>query len=244
MTSPARRRSLIRGDGLTAGVVLVLSGTGAWCAALVHLMPKGGALLGGLALVGAGLALIAHERRAWRALLHEVAAPWRGHDPGPSPVPWIADAVWRQKNTYDPALDAPSDLLAEIDPLVRPFSAGVEPGEAVREPVLRPVADSEKELTPTEGPVGDPPEPGTAEAVRTRLEGTPGRAIVVSPRWPVCCGRPATLEGLRMEDRHPACTWLPPDGPEAERDPGAAPRGTHSWRCRACGRRYATDPAW
>jgi hypothetical protein len=91
-------------------------------------------------------------------------------------------------------------------------------------------------------PDGAPvPEPGDAATLKAALDATPGRFVAVEPRWPVCCGRPATLERDRPDGERGRALHLPAS-PGAVDDPAAS--GIHGFQCRACGRRYTTDPGF
>jgi hypothetical protein len=248
MTAPARgswaRAVAIRGDATQVGIALwlgvALLAAAAVSGALAPAVAAGGAAGAGLA----GLALVRWNRAAWRGLLVEVATAHRDDDPGDSPVPWVSDAVWRGRNRFDPELDAPAVLAAEVDRTLRPFDREVR-GEAVREPTLRPVSDAERDLAPAGEPLAEGAWPplGDADALRALLTSTPGRFLMTSPRWPVCHGRLSVLIGLRDADRPADATWLPPVVADVEAEP-VGPRGQHSFRCAVCGRAWATDPAW
>ena len=97
-----------------------------------------------LALMPVGAALVWWARRAYGRLLGEVVRTWAEHDPGPSPVAWIADEVWRQRNRFDPELDAADELRSQIDRSVRPFRDAAQ--GAFESPTLRPVSDAERGL--------------------------------------------------------------------------------------------------
>jgi hypothetical protein len=154
--SPRLREAVIRGDVAAGGLVLVMSG-----AVLGAVWLSGAGLLPGLlalALVPTGVALVWWARRAYGRLLGEVVRTWAGHDPGPSPVPWIADGVWRQRNRFDPELDAADELRSQIDRSVRPFRDAAQ--GAFESPTLRPVSDAERGLAATGAPSDGPRPPG------------------------------------------------------------------------------------
>jgi hypothetical protein len=232
------RHAVIRGDATAGGIALVV------VAAVVGVsgVGVGPKIAGGLLLVG-GLALVRWSRARWRELVAEVVRRHSGVDPGASPAPWISDAVWRKHNRFDPVLDAHNELLAEIDPLLPRFGQGTT--RAFEGVALRPVADSERALAPVdpEAADGPAPEPDTADRLLAALAATPGRLIGVGVRFPVCCGRPSTLVSTGAEDRVAGAAFLAEHagGELGQADPL---RGQHGFRCRACGRRYATDPAW
>jgi hypothetical protein len=241
-SSPLVRRLVVRGDAIAASLMLCFAGGLTFGGLVLGAVSMGPGLLGAVA-IGAGLLGLRWSRQAYRALLAEVVTRFAGHDPGPSPVPWVGDAVWRAKNRFDPFLDAPNELLAEVDPMFPGF--GKDGGRGVLQPVLRPVGEDERML------VAAPPAPevevvtpsGEAGHLLERLAATPGRTLVVSPRWPVCCRQLTVLVGLndvaRPEEAIYLGEQLPIDG--AGRPGG---QGQHSYRCGRCGRAYATDPAW
>lgn len=233
-----KRAAVIRGDVTTVGVVLVVSAVASLAAAVVDGAPSW-LPLASIPLAVAGAALVVAGRRGWRQLLVEAAARHVDFDPGPSPVAWIDEVVWRSRNRFDPPLDAPTLLWAEVDPLVPTF--GQDATGAFTEPTLRVVTTEERALaTPSDvdATLPVPPE-SDAVAALASLVGTPGRFIAVAPRWPVCCARLTTLEAIGADVDVASLFVLP-------REPGAdAPSSaTHAFRCRACGRRYGTDPAW
>jgi hypothetical protein len=229
------RRAVVRGDLAALGVLLVVSGLVAAVAA-----GRLGAALG-LPAALVGVLLVRWARRSRRALLTEVARAHLGFDPGPSPVPWIADDLWRAHNGFDPELDAPGLLVAEVEPGLPAF--GRDATGAFTNVILRPVTPEERSLAPVEPvPAGTPvPEPGDADALKAALDATPGRFVAVEPRWPICCGRPATLERDRPDGGRTRALHLPPSPGSVE---AGSASGIHGFRCRACGRRYATDPGF
>lgn len=241
MTAPPRgaflRRVAIRGDATQLGLLLVVL---AFLGVVIG-ATTGPGLLAMLAVPTAlgGLVLVRWGRRLYRAALAEAAAPFLDHDPGPTPVLWISDAVWRARNGFDPSLDAPMLLLAEVDPDVHKVF-GSDADGAFRDPVLRRVTDAERDDTPVAHGREDAPPPGDDEALLQALRDTPGRLVAVSPRWPVCCGRLTTLVALTTDALPDGARWLAAD-PEAPVGEGP---GQHGYVCRACGRAYATDPAW
>lgn len=243
MTPPAPgstwRWVVIHGDASAIGLIACLGGAGLSVAAFAAGWPLGWAALG-LALASGGTALVAWTRRAWLALLDDVRARHAGDDPGDSPVPWVADRVWREANGFDPVLDAPMVLRAEVQPSLRVYPH--DEGPAVVDPVLRPVSDAERELQPAQ-PIaeGTPPPSADADGLRASLVGTPGRFVVLGPRWPVCCGRLSTLTARTPRADERAIT-LPAQG-MADGDPHTPP-GLHTYACPACGRVWRTHPTW
>jgi len=200
------------------------------------------AVVGGGVVSGAGVLVLIHARRTWLSLVDAVRAAHAHDVPDPSPVPWVDDRLWRAANGFDPDLDASMILRAEVEPGLVVYPHDV--GPAIREPLLRPVGDAEQALAspapvPDEAPV---PEPGDLAALRTALEeATVGRFLVLAPRWPVCCGRLSTLTA-RTADPHDGSLYLP-GGRNADGNP-EGPIGQHTYQCRACGRRYRTEPHW
>jgi hypothetical protein len=227
---------VIRGDATAAGIslgviglVVGVSSVGVW--------PKVAAAV----LIGAGVWTVRWSRAAWRVLVGEVVQRFAHVDPGPSPVAWVSDAVWFKHNRFDPELDAMNELLAEVDALLPRFGEG--PGLSFHTPVLRPVADNERELVAAGTPTEPVPPRGTGDALLADLTTTPGRQIGVGIRFPVCCGRLATLVSTSPQDRDPGAVFLSEHAgmDRSDLDPT---RGLHGFLCRACGRRYATDPVW
>ena len=234
------RRAVIRGDLASVSIAAGLASLG------LMLLPALGYSVAwaGLGLLGAiaSVGLLQAHLRAYRRLLDEVVLAHAGHDPGPSPVPWVDDAVWREKNRFDPSLDARVVLMAEIDPDVAAFGRDATGG--VRDPALRLVTDAERELRAKgAAALGEAPPVGPAEEQLERLRSTPGRLLLLSPRWPLCCGSLATLIAVRQDARPRDALYLPPTPITDLPDPPDA-RGVHSYRCRRCGRAYATDPVW
>lgn len=93
-----------------------------------------------------------------------------------SPVPWIADSVWRR--------------------LYRPLGAHrVAPRPVVVRPELIAVEDSDRERAPTLARAANErlPPAGALEAQRRRLLQLKGSGGIHAPVWPVCCERLATL---------------------------------------------------
>lgn len=235
------RAAVIRGDVTSTGLVLLLAGLAGTLVSAAGVIPGA---LGALCAVGAaaGVLLIYVGRRAWREMLREVAAHHAHFNPGDSPVPWLSDELWRERNRFDVALDAPMLLMAEVDPMVPAF--GSDATGAFTEPVLRPVTPEERGLAAVDEVPPDAPVPDALDVDGTvaALGATPGRFITVAPRWPICCGRLATLEAVTSAGRHERALYLPPQAGQAAEE--VAGRGSHSFQCRACGRRYATDPGW
>lgn len=236
------RAMVIRGDLTSLGLAVALGGVAAGVGALLGELPLVPTLVGGAVATLCGAALVRWSRARWRAMLAEVIAAHDADTPGPSPVPWIDDALWRSVNRFDPEIDAAGLLVASIEPGRAAF--GTDATGAFTEPVLRPVADEERELaTPAAVPDdAPPPRRGDAPTLQAELAGTPGRFIAVGPRWPVCCTGLATMVSHRAADRDPAALFLAPPGAGEEVD--RTGRGLHGFQCHACGRRYATDPTW
>lgn len=245
MTTPApgswHRWAVIRGDLAAVGLLSLVGGTIVAGASLLAVLPAW-AVVPGLVVAALGALAMVHARAAWLGLVEEVRDRHADDDPGSSPVAWVDDGVWRQRNGFDPALDAPMILRAEVEPELRVYPRDV--GPAIREPVLRPVSDAEQSLA-TEEPVADglpvPSAGDRAALLRALEEETEGRFLVLAPRWPVCCGRLSTLVALTA-DPHDGSLFLPA-GSHADADPHG-PIGQHTFQCRACGRRYRTEPAW
>lgn len=228
------RAAVIRGDVTALGVAL--AGFGLLPAVTMQGPDQAGA---GLVVALAGVVLARWGVLAKRALLAEVRVCFADHDPGPSPVPWIGEDLWRARNRFDPGLDAGDVLLAEVDPDIRPF--GEDARGAFSLPTLRPVSAAEREATPTGEPLAPAPEPGEPEALLERLLTTPGRFVALEPRWPVCCDRLAVL--LATESAGPRPDPVTPLPPVPDRDLPTG-EGLHAYRCAICGRAYATDPRW
>lgn len=230
------RHAVIRGDVTAAGISLGVIGLVVGVSG-VGVGPK----VAGAVLIGGGAWIVRWSREAWRALVAEVVLRFAHVDPGLSPVPWVSDAVWIKHNRFDPELDAMNELLAEIDPLLPRFGDG--PGLAFHAPVLRPVADNERDLVAPGTPSEPAPPRGTVDAITADLTTTPGRQIGVGVRFPICCGRLTTLVSTSPQDRDPGAVFL---AEQAGTDVSGIDhtRGLHGFMCRACGRRYATDPAW
>lgn len=230
------RRAVIRGDVAATGIALGV------LAAVIGVSGVGvGPKVAGLVLLVAGLGIVGWSRRRYRELLVEVAQRFAGHDPGPSPVVWVSDAVWRARNGFHPVLDAANELVAEVDDTMPRFGAPTTRG--LEAPVLRPVSDNERALVAAGAPSEPLPPAGTGAELLGLLQGTPGRLIGVGVRWPVCCGRLAVITSTTPEERAPGAVFLPEHAGQEAWDVDAR-RGLHGFECRACGRRYATDPAW
>jgi hypothetical protein len=234
------RQVVIRGDIVALGIVMVAGGLMALASPLLG--HPGWLSVVGLVSVAGGLGAIRWARKAYGILISAVVERFADHDAGPSPVPWVSDELWRSKNRFDPELDAINELIAEVDEF-HPHFDEVK-GQAIREPELRPVSDNERDLvTPPAEPTGLPEGPkGSADALVEALTSTPGRSLVIAPRWPVCCQRLTVLVALAEAQRPSDAKFLTQD---VSADAWQAdPRGQHSFRCGTCGRAYATDPAW
>lgn len=235
------RNILIRGDGTALGVVLILLAVVGATVAFLGVVPMPvAAFAGASALIGARL--VCWNRSRYRAMLAEVAERHRDEEPGPSPVSWLSDPLWRATNRFDPVLDGPVELMSEVDPLIRPFADDAR--GAFVTPTLRQVSGEDRQMiTPAALEAGllvSEAAPGTD--LLTVLKSTPGRQVAVEPRWPVCCQRLSTLLTDEVGRRNEA---LYLDIAHAELTPaGLDGRGRHRFQCRACGRMYATDPAW
>jgi hypothetical protein len=252
LSHPLLRRLIIGGDLIAVSLILGLGGGLTLGAAALGGAPPWAGALGGLTL---GLAVVGVRvsRALYRRLLQEVVDRFAGHDPGPSPVPWISDAVWRSKNGFDPALDAPNELLAEVHAGSPRF--GAPTGGGVQQAVLRPVSEDERELVAAPSQVSLSAADAAAsqaqvEARRASLSGpaaelverlhsTPGRSIVVAPRWPVCCRQLTVLTSVVPSARG-GSVFLN----ETILSDLHAPPGAHTYRCAACGRAWSTDPTW
>lgn len=233
--APWLKVAVVRGDVAAAGLMLAVTGL-----VLAAVWIGGVGAVPGLLALGAiptGVWLILWWRRQYAVLLADVVARHRDHDPGPSPAPWVSDALWRARNAFRPEFDAADTLLAEVEGRKTPLQAAVRAFEG---PVLRPVADAERGLAPVGEAVGEPPPEGTADEQVARLMGTPGRFIGGGVRWPVCCGRLAVLvaEGPSSAD---GALVLGEPGADLQPDRG---RASHGFQCAACGRRYATQQTW
>ncbi len=241
---PFARRLAIRGDGTALGVVLIAAAALLLAGSATGTLALSTAGAGALLAASLGATAIGWNRRAYRAMLIGAAARYADHDPGPSPVAWISDRGWRARNRFDAVVDAPTELLAEVDPMVRSFEADAR--GALIKPVLRPVSDAERQLTPTESLPSNLPLPprGPLDTLLGSLGQTPGRFIALSARWPVCCGRLSTLDGVQGEQDCPPGVYLAAEGEDLTLDGDRDEAGLHRFQCRECGRRYATDPAW
>jgi hypothetical protein len=195
-----------------------------------------GLAVGGAACAAAGFAVVAWARARYREMLAEVCAKLDGYDPGPSPVSWVDDAVWRDRNAFSPELDAPVELMSEVDANVRPFAADAV--RAFEGLTLRPVSDEERSLCPP-GTAGVPGPVGTADELLAMLRATPGRLVAVGVRWPVCCGALPKLVWLEGIGLRPSATFLGERGPDDDGD-----RGQVAFVCGGCGRAWSTDLAW
>jgi len=217
------------------------------------------ALLGVVQLVG--------ERRLRAAVLAGFEAQLAGHDPGPSPVPWLSDAVWREWNSVTPEAALLEERYAGAFP-------DPSPPPAVADPHVRLVRDEERERATRADPDAPVPEAGEPDELTARLAETPGRPGAYRPVWPACCERPATLlapdagalgqdglpggvdEVLYLPDAEDEATgdgpmWLRPEAggvrfrlPDEEVFARAEEAGdVQVFQCRACGRLYAA-PGW
>lgn len=237
------RWAILRGDAAALGVACI--GLGVVLLALATGTGSVSELSAGAAgVVGGGL-LLRRARAAWKAEVQRVAAAFADHDPGVSPVPWVSDPVWRAINRFDPELDAINELVAEVDPSVPRFAQSARGG--LEGPVLRLVQDAERAVSePAEAEAGTAPvetPSGTLDALQASLNATPGRLIGVAVRWPVCCGRLSVLTGRDASAPLDGALWLgDANVPYQPGDP--TPFLPHRFRCPACGRRYATAPAW
>ena len=234
--APWLREAVIRGDLAAGGLVLVMSGAvlGAVWLSGAGLLPG----LLGLVLMPVGAALVWWARCAYGRLLGEVVRTWAGHDPGPSPVAWIADEVWRQRNRFDPELDAADELRSQVDRSVRPFRDAAQ--GAFESPTLRPVSDAERGLAATGAPSDAPrPPSGPADELLAALRGTPGRFIGVGVRWPVCCGHLSILAAIGPSTG-PERSYILRDGTTDD----AVDSTQHGFRCAVCGRAWRTTPTW
>jgi hypothetical protein len=235
------RHAIIRGDAAAAGIAAALGGlTLAVIAGLAG--DFGWTALGVVALV-AGAWGVAWSRRQYRCMLSDVARRFEGYEPPPNPVTWISDEVWLDANRFTPALDAPVELMSEVDPAVRAFRDDAV--RAFEDPALRPVSDEERALIPEARGVEAASEVkrGTAEMLLGALRATPGRFIAMGVRFPVCCGALTTLVGTRPEQRPAGAVCLPPVAGAIE-DAADPLAGMHAFTCKVCGRSYATDPSW
>lgn len=225
--------SVVRGDAVAVGVALIVLGA----LALVYGVAVGPLAWAALAVaVPAGALMIARGRAAYRTLLREEITKHAGFDPGPSPVPWIDDTVWRAVNGFDAGRDAPMILRKQVEPHLRVF--GDDAVRAFEDPRLRSVSEDERRLAGGRGEaVQEPPD---LEALLAALAATPGRFIALGIRVPVCCGALARLVSLAPGPSD-AGRYLPAGGPE-EGSEGRV--GLHAFVCAACGARYSTDPAW
>lgn len=233
--TPWVREAVIRGDVPALGLVMTVSG------AVMGAVWLSGAGEGpgwlALGLIPAGLGLVVWGRSRYRELLGEVVRRFAGHDPGPSPVAWIAEEVWRERNRFNPELDAADELRAEVDPKTPPFARAAK--GAFEAPVLRPVSDAERDLCRTGSASGVDTPRGDADALLEVLRTTPGRFIATGIRWPVCCGGLTVLAAVGPGSG--------PDGAMVLRDAGqedALDASMHGFRCPRCGRGWRTTPVW
>jgi hypothetical protein len=165
-------------------------------------------------------------------------------DPGPSPVPWLSDEIWRAWNAGD------SDACSRH-----------EPGRPIDEvwPTFV-TEDDRRRSRPAPIPPGAPvPAPGTLEEHATLLRSTPGTGYFNLVLWPVCCDRPTTLlmpdiaalesavgplDVVLTEAHHPSVekrraqeqAWA--DVMAKMRAGKHGGDGTAFFQCRACGRIY------
>jgi hypothetical protein len=123
------------------------------------------------------LALVGSLGLLWILQRTERRAP----APSRSPVPWLADPVWRRLN--------PAGYAARRAALVGPAL-----GTAVVRPSVIPVTDDDRDRAPVlPEPRGAVPPAGTVDEQLRRLRDTPGSGRIHSPVWPYCCERLATL---------------------------------------------------
>lgn len=101
-------------------------------------------------------------------------------DPGPSPVPWLSELVWRRWNANNP-------LGASLK----------TPGHPISDAWPTPVTDDDRRRAPR-GPIppsAPVPPVGTVEEHARLLESTPGEGYIGCIHWAVCCDRLTTLIG-------------------------------------------------
>lgn len=241
------RWAILRGDA--AALAVALLGLGAVLLALAAGTADVAEGAAGVASLVAGGVLLRAARAAWRAEITRVAALFADQDPGQSPVPWVADAVWRDANRFDPELDAINELVAEIDPSVPRFAQSARGG--LEGPTLRLVQDAERAIAPEDRASATPDDAstptGTLDVLLAALQSTPGRLLGVSVRWPVCCGGLTVLTGRDPSAPMQGAIALGEGADAAQANApasGAAPTLPHRFRCPRCGRRYATEPVW
>ncbi len=238
-----KRAAIIRGDVTSTGIVLmVCAGALLLLAALKVVQGWIWLALAGV-LVVAGLLMFRWGKARYSELIQAVVDAHGSEGPLRSPVAWVSDELWDQKNRFDPALDAPGILRAEVEPGYKAF--GHDATGAFKEPVLRPVAPEERELAAEHEVAADlevPPK-GSKEDHIERILSTPGRFIALAPRWPICCGRLTTMVAIQEHLRPAGSMFLDATVRTEDSDPGMQ-QGIHSYACRACGRRYSTNPAW
>jgi hypothetical protein len=247
--APWLRRMVIRGDVATVGVAAGLAGLLVGVGVGSRSLPPVYAAVA-TALVVVGAALVAWARSRWTALLAEVRASRATWVP-PEPPVFVEPGLWRARNTYDPDLDAESELQAEVDRDWGSFEADMR--RAFVDPRLRLVSEDERELA---GGVSPAPAVCPADLVEI-LIAAEGRHLLSFPRWPVCCGALSTLtaldagadDGLELpEAGEAALPKLAPvrigevvdEPPRAPVTP-VAPR-LSAYTCRVCGGRYRS--AW
>ena len=110
--------------------------------------------------------------------------PARG-DPGPSPVGWLSDEIWRTWNEHDP--EAADLKTPHGGPITDAWPAAVS-------------ADDHRRAKVAPVPAGAlVPPPGTLGEHATLLDSTTGSGYLRSVRWPVCCDRLTTLRPCDLE---------------------------------------------
>ncbi len=267
------RRAVVQGKLSRWGTALLLAA--AFIAVLAWTEASEGApwpvLVAGAGLLAAvGAALRMAERRLRARILAGYSEELAGREPGPSPVPWLSDAVWQAWNTV-----TPEDALLEE----RYTGAFPDPSPppALADPRLRSLTGEEREVATRAAvePGAPVPDPGASDEVRERLADTPGRPGALNPVWPVCCERPATALALEAGGLGPdglpdgveeVLYLLDADDEAGEEGPSwlrpeaggvrvRLPDGEEAWarareaavltlfQCRACGR-LCVAPSW
>jgi len=107
-------------------------------------------------------------------------------DCGPSPVPWLSDAVWRGWNEGDPHAreeKVPNKPISDATPTA--------------------VTEDDRRRAGRGNVAPDAPVPptGTLESHAALLDSTPGLGYFAVVRWPVCCERLSTLisDGITLD---------------------------------------------
>jgi len=228
---PRLRSAVLRGDleSIAAAlVVLAVVGVALWW---------NGAVPAGLWVAGPALALAAAifptSYQLRQRLGRELAARYDGMKPTECPVPFISDALWKEANTFQPALHLANEMMSEVDPAYKPFDKDI--AQAILDPQIRIVS---KDEAPPEAAVLPVPPDALAQ-----LTGVEGHVIAVSPLWPVCCG---ALCQLQSNSGGEGTALLPPplDPPL---DPEKAPPTTREepgwfgFQCLVCGTCWSTD---